>query len=174
MKHLRTFFSVSLILTLTVSALTGCKSRPQDVNCPLTEMTWENSVEDVIAAEGDDYTTYESVYNGTTYVFPKDYLGMNGTLKYMFDDNDELMCVAWTYSSDTEDDLQDTYSQIHKQLEDTYGESGYDTKQQTNYGDVWHLEGGDIIISAVTTGTQKALQYSYLNPKVSNTKTEEN
>ncbi len=172
MKHLRTFFSVSLILTLTVSTLMGCQKQPQTVTCPFTDMTWENSVDDMTASEGDDFTTYDSVYDGTTYVFPKNYLDLEGSIKYMFDGADELMCVAWTYSSETEEDLKNIYSTIHQQIEDTYGESGYNTKQQTNYGDVWHLENGDIVLSLVTTDTQKALQYSYLNPKVSNKETE--
>ena len=81
MKHLRTFFSVSLIIVLAITALTGCKKQPQAVKSPFTEMTWENSVEDVIAEEGDDYTTYESIYNGTTYEFAKNYLDQDGTVK---------------------------------------------------------------------------------------------
>lgn len=174
MKRLRTFFSVSLLCLFAASTFTGCKQETPKVTNPFTEITWENTVEEVIAKEGDDYTTYDSVYNGTTYVFSKSYLELEGTVKYMFDDNDKLMCVAWTYSSDTEDALKSTYNKIHKQVEDTYGESGYAADHQTNYGDVWHLEEGDIILSVVTTDTQKALQYSYLHPSVSYTETEDN
>ena len=172
MKHLRTFFSVSLILVLAATTLTGCKKQPPAVECPFTKMTWENSVDDVIAEEGDDYTTYESIYNGTTYEFAKNYLDQEGTVKYMFDDNDKLMCVAWTYGTDEEKALKDVYDKIHQDVEDTYGESGYDSENQTNYGDVWYLENGNILLMVVTTETQKALQFSYLNPEVSTKETE--
>jgi len=172
MKHLRTFFSVSLIIVLAITALTGCKKQPQAVKSPFTEMTWENSVEDVIAEEGDDYTTYESIYNGTTYEFAKNYLDQDGTVKYMFDDNDKLMCVAWAFGTDDEETLKDTYNKIHQDVEDTYGESGYDSENPTNYGDVWYLENGNILLMVVTTDTQQALQYSYLNPEVSTKETE--
>ena len=57
-------------------------------------------------------------------------------------------------------------------MEDTYGESGYDSENPTNYGDVWYLENGNILLMVVTTDTQQALQYSYLNPEVSTKETE--
>lgn len=168
MKHLRTILTASLLMVLTVSALAGCGKDKQTVTCPFTKMTWENTVDDVLATEGDDYTTYDSVYNGTTYVFSKNYLDLEGTIKYMFDDSDKLMCVAWSYSSDSEEEVKNTYNQIHKQVQDTYGESSYNTELATNSGDVWYLDEGDIILSVVSTDTQNALQYSYLNPEVSN------
>ena len=90
----------------------------------------------------------------------------------MYDDNDKLMTVAWTYGTDEEKALKDVYDKIHQDVEDTYGESGYDSENQTNYGDVWYLENGNILLMVVTTETQKALQYSYLNPEVSTKETE--
>lgn len=173
MKHSRTFLTALLLMALTVTALTGCGKNKQTVTFPFTEMTWENTLDDVLATEGNDYTTYDSVYNGTTYVFAKNYLDLEGTIKYMFDDSDKLMCVAWSYSSDSAEDVKSTYDQIHQQVEDTHGESGYDSKLATNSGDVWYLDEGDIILSVVNTDTQKALQYSYLNPEVSNQETKD-
>lgn len=167
MKYLRSLFSAVLVLVLTLSALTGCCSPNQSEGFPFTELTWESSYDDMVALEGESENSYDSVYNGTTYTYPRKYHDLDGTLKYMYDADNKLMCVAWTYSTDTDDDLKETYETIRKEVQETHGESGYNTEQPTNYGDVWYLDEGNIILSVMTTNTQKALQYSYLNPAVS-------
>ena len=48
-----------------------------------------------------------------------------------------------------------------------HGESGYNTQKETNYGDVWYLEDGNIIISTMVTDSQKALQFAFLSPEQS-------
>ena len=50
-----------------------------------------------------------------------------------------------------------------------YGESGYDANGVGNYGGVWYRENGDIILTTMVTTENKALQYAYLHPLVSNT-----
>lgn len=138
-----------------------------NLECPFTSLNFDSSYEDMTALEGEAYETYDSVYNGTTYTYEKSYLDENGTIKYMFDDKNQLMCIAWTYNGESNDDLQALYDTIHKDVVSKYGESGYDASVPTNYGDVWYLEGGHIILSAMATDAQKALQYSYQNPKAS-------
>ncbi len=167
MKHLRSLLSVVLTLVLVSGVLTGCQSEKKPAGFPFTELTWENSYDDMVELEGDSDNTYDSVYDGTTYTYPKKYMDLDGTIKYMYDGDNKLMCVAWTYSAESDEDLQETYDTIHEEVEKAYGESGYDPKTPSSYGDVWYLEEGNIILSAMTTDTQKALQYSYLNPKVS-------
>lgn len=164
---------VSIILATSSFLLMACgpdtasKEEGLVVN-PLTEITWENDLEDVIKLEGEEYKSYASVYNGTTYTFPKEYLNLEGTIKYMFDQDGVLMCVAWAYGSDSIDILADLYDEIHSDVKDLYGESGYNPNSSTNFGDVWRLDGGHIILSVMDTNTQKALQYSYQNPLASN------
>lgn len=165
MKHLHKILFVSLLLTFV---LTGCKKQPAGLACPFTNMTWKSSVDDVIASEGKDYTTKDSMYKGKTYSFHKKYLDLNGTVMYMFDDNNKLMNVTWVYAPDKKDNLKNTYDKIHKELKSAHGKSGYNVTNGTTLGDVWYLDEGDIILSAVTTDSVKLLQYSYLNPKVSN------
>lgn len=169
-KSMHPLFQITccLIVISCLALLTGCAgSSKQTAVCPFSDLTWEASPEDVIETEGDDYQTYDSIYNGSTYTFSKQYLEQNGTIKYMFDDKDALMCFAWTVQSDDEASLQALYDEIHEQLVKTYGESGYNTNKSTNYGDVWHLEQGDIVLSVMNTASQKALQYSYMHPDVS-------
>lgn len=164
MKHLRSFFSISMAFVLFTLVLSGCSKKDAAVTCPFSDLTWESSLDDMTRLEGTDYQTYDSVYNGTTYTYPKKYMDAEGTIKYMFDGDDNLMCIAWSYGANDNDTLDKLYNKIHKQVEDTYGESGYDSNNATNYGDVWDLDGGHIILSAMTTSEQKALQYSYQNP----------
>lgn len=69
--------------------------------------------------------TYDSVYDGTTYTFPKEFDGLNGTIKYMFDDEEKLVCMSWLYETDDSEDLADVYDKIHGEAEDMLGESGF-------------------------------------------------
>lgn len=162
MKRIYSIILLSLILCFT---LAGCQKAPIE-ECPFSDLSWKSSVEDVISAEGKEYTTYDSTYNGLTYSFPKTYMDQEGTLKYMFDDNDNLMSIAWSCSIDS-DNLKNIYDKIHEEIVRIHGESGYESASPTNYGDVWYLDGGNVILSAVSTDTQSALQYGYLNPEVS-------
>lgn len=170
---------IPVILVIPLLLFTACKAdtaskEELDVVSPFTEITWEDDFEDVTNLEGDNYESYDSVYGGTTYTFPKEYLNLDGTIKYMFDGEGKLMCVAWSYGSNNLDSLTELYDEIHSDVEATYGESGYNANASTNFGDVWHLDGGNIILSVMNTNTQKALQYSYVNPVVSdNTQSEE-
>lgn len=143
-----------------------------ELDCPFTELGWDNTTEEIIEAEGGEYETYDSVYNGTTYTFDKEYDGKIGTIKYMFDDKDELMCVAWTYVGETTDEINELYKTISDSVTEKYGESHLtdeDTNTVNSGGGVWYLDSGDIIISTVDTEQQKALQYAFLHPEVSNT-----
>lgn len=167
------FICVILTIILAFPALAGCKGNEKYKTPPFTEATWGSAIEDVTKLEGEALKTYDSVYGGTTYVFNSVYEGREGTIKYMFDDKDALMCVAFTYLPATGDEVLTFYEQIHSSLVDALGESGYQTDQGNNYGDVWYREEGDIIISCMVTSEQNALQYSYLNPVVSKYQMEE-
>ncbi|MDD3360323.1 MAG: hypothetical protein PHW34_01450 [Hespellia sp.] len=173
MKHKKLLSIATATLTLALFVLSGCQKK-EDVlklNAPFTKMDWNNSKDDVIAAEGDDYETYDSVYNGTTYSFNKKYNSEDGTVKYMFDDKDKLMCVAWSYSTTDLKALEDLYTKINDDLTNEYGDSGYNTDEAentiNNYGNIWYLDFGDIVLSAMTTEENKALQVAFLHPDVS-------
>lgn len=135
---------------------------------PFSSLTWNSSLEELKQTEGEEKESYASNYNGVTYVYDTEYQGRNGTLKYMFDADEKLMCIAWTYVTDDADDLDSVYQSLHDEVEAANGESGYHPSASTNYGDVWYRPDGDIILSAVITEEQCALQYAYRNPLVSN------
>ncbi len=135
---------------------------------PFSPAGWEADSNKVIALSNNRYDTYDSVYGGLCYTFPQQYQGRDGTIKYMFDDRDKLMSVAWAYTTPDQDELFALYEQLHAEIEAVYGASGYNSDTGTSAGDVWYLEDGDIIISVMNTPSNKALQYAYLHPDVSN------
>ena len=161
--------SLCLVAALTASLFAGCGSKGSDSqpDCPFSELKWSSSVKDMEKIEGSDYKTYDSVYGGMTYTYPKEFKGSAGTVKYMFDDKKQLAGISWAYGSEDTDELYGLYEDIHSDLVDTYGDSGYNTDKETNYGDVWYREDGNIIISTMVTDSQKALQFAYVSPEQS-------
>lgn len=131
------------------------------IDIPFTDAPSHITYDIMIEFEGNDYVSYASVYNGTTYTYPKNYHNLNGTIKYMFDNNDEIKCVAWSYSSDNLEELENEYLAIDTELKVKYGKSNYNPNGSSNHGNVWYLDGYNIILSAMTTDTQQVLQYSY-------------
>lgn len=155
-------------LCLLLCCLTGCKSPKNQPPAPFSALTWDASYEDVKEAHGDEIESYPSVYEGTTYVYEAAYQERNGTLKYMFDSEEKLMCIAWAYETEDRKELDSVYQSLKKEVEDVHGESGYNPSAPASGGDVWYLEEGDIILTAVSGQDSSALQYAYLNAAVSN------
>lgn len=168
MKHL-TKFIASLLLFSSISLL-GCSSATKEVTCPFTEITWESSLADVQASEGELQDSYYSTYKGTTYLYEKEYLGLPGTIKYMFDDEENLKSMAWMYLPESKEDLESVYADLVNQTTKLYGKSGFDSDMSTAKTQVWYLEGGNILIGVMSTGVNEAIQYQYFHPDVSSEK----
>lgn len=160
---LHLYKTILVVLIIFTFLLSGCCT-VEPIDCPLTDLGWEITSEELIASEGEALSTYDSIYGGLTYTYESSYMNRTGIIKYMYDGDGILMSVGWTYSSDDADELKALYDEIHEQLVAEYGESGYTTNEETNYGDVWKLKEGHIIISVVLIDTNKALQISYVNP----------
>lgn len=170
MKQLHKFVASLLLLTSITFSFTGCSSAAKEVICPFTEITWENTLEDVQAMEGELQDSYYSSYKGTTYVYEKEYLGLSGTIKYMFDDEENLRSMAWLYLPESDEELEDVYADLVKQTNKIYGKSGFDSDMTTAKGEVWYLEGGNILIGVMSTGVNEAIQYQFFHPEVSSEK----
>lgn len=163
---------ISILLSLIITCcflLPGCASSKASasktqIEIPFSTLTWDSTTDDMLALEGSGYRTYKSTYGGTTYTFAKEYNNKNGTIKYMFDGNNKLMCIAWAYGTDDADELAALYKDIDASVRQKYGDSGYQTDKNTNYGGAWYLDNGHIVISTMVTAENKALQYSYINP----------
>lgn len=173
MKHSKKIVASLLLLTMVFSCL-GCGSSSKEVTCPFTEITWENTLEDVQALEGELQDSYYSSYKGTTYVYEKEYLGLKGSIKYMFDDEENLRSIAWLYLPESKEDLEKVYADLVNQTNKLYGESGFDSDMSTAKGAVWYLEGGNILIGVMSTGVNEAIQYQFFHPEVSSEKPADN
>lgn len=163
---------ICILFSLTAAACAQ-KDEPPVLDCPFTTVGWDVSPTEASVAEGAsevEISYYDSVYGGSCYTFPKEYNGFQGTIKYMYDDKDQLMCVAWAYGCDSAEELAALYESINSSVNEKYGESGYSADHPGNYGNVWYLETGDIVLTTMVTEETKALQYAYLHPSVSNTK----
>ena len=165
MKQSKNLVASLLLLTFVLSCV-GCGSK-KEVTCPFTEITWENTLEDVQALEGELQDSYYSSFKGTTYVYEKEYLGLKGSIKYMFDAEDNLRSVAWLYLPESKEDLENVYADLVKQTNKLYGESGFNSDMSTAKGAVWYSEGGNILIGVMSTGVNEAVQYQFFHPEVS-------
>lgn len=170
MKHFTKFAVSLLFLSSTVLSLFGCSSTSKEVLCPFTEITWESSLADIQSLEGELQNSYYSSYNGTTYVYNKEYLGLPGTVKYMFDDQEKLMSMAWLYFPESAEDLENVYANLVNQTTKMYGKSGFNSDMSTAKGEVWYLENGNIVIGVMSTELNEAIQYQFFHPDVSNEK----
>lgn len=166
-KTAKKLLKKTALLALTSSllfSLWGC-SEKEPIDCPYSDLGWETTEDELFAAEGDYVSSYDSTYGGLTYTYEGSYKDRDGVLKYMYDEEGVLMSIAFTYSSTSDEDLQEFYDELHSELVDTYGESGNkDTSNSTNYGDVWRMDEGHIILSVMITDSNKALQIAYVNP----------
>lgn len=153
-----------LCLTLACGLLIGC-SKKEPIDCPFTDLGWDTTPEQLINAKGESADPYDSTYGGITYTYETDYVDKTGIIKYMYDEDEELMSVAWAYSSMDADELQTVYNDILEETEEIYGKSDYDTNEATNYGKAWQMDEGHIILSVMLTESNKALQVAYINPR---------
>lgn len=166
---MKTIFK-NVILFLFIFSLMGCSGRKEQVTVPFTEITWESTLEEVQALEGELLESYPSSYEGTTYVYSKSYDGMDGTIKYMFDSENKLKSMAWLYLPSSDKDLEDVYSKLVSLTTKWYGDSGFNSDLVTAKGQVWYLEDGNILIGVMSTGINEAIQYQYFHPDVSSEK----
>lgn len=164
MKRLkRSLILVSLLMT---AMLAGCSSAKNKINCPFTDLSWDSSADDMIDAEGKGYDTYDSIYKGLTYTYPKEYLGNTGMIKYMYDDMGKLCNVSWSYTGEDEGSLMDVYNAVVEDMQKLHGDSRNDDGVG-NYCEIWTSNGGTVMANAVVTNDTKVMQIAYMSPKVS-------
>lgn len=169
MKRLRK--SVILLFLIAMCLFICSCGRSKKAECPFTEITWENTLDEVLALEGEPLDSYPSTYSGTTYTFSKDFHDMSGTIKYMFDDNDRLMKYGVDYIFQSQKMIWKMFIKpFVTKLPRRMAESGFDSDMGTAKGNVWYLESGNIIVGVMSTGVNEAVQYQFLHPDVSNEK----
>lgn len=171
-KRIFTLFCAFLFLLLST---VGCEKKVKKAECPFTTITWENSLADIKELEGEPSETDDSGYGGTAYIYPKTYDGKDGYIYYMFDDKEKLVSLLWVYETSDATEAKEVYDNIHSKTEKELGESGfqYNSEKFANSGtpgDVWYLDGGNVITSMVTVSQFSVVQYQFLHPDVSSEK----
>lgn len=187
----KTILTSLITLSLAICALTGCGNADaantqtaqaeapasdtqqtadtQEINepdIPFTELSFLSTLDDVVKTEGDKYETYDSIYNGTTYTYDKTYMDKSGTIKYMFDDKEELVNIAWTCSFIDDDATIAAYNDALSTIEKDFGAPTKNVDGFMNYAETWKLANCNIVVSAVTTSDAKMIQIAFLSPKV--------
>lgn len=152
------------LLAFIMLLCSGCVSSDSPLEIPFSDADWTNTAEDIQKLNGDPQSTYASVYGGDCYTYEQEYLERSGTIKYMFDENETLMCVAWAYTAVDSSDLDEVYNQIQEFANESYGESEDSPVGVNNTGAIWRLDSGTIIITAMSTAEVHALQFAYINP----------
>lgn len=161
--HLR---ALSLFLSAILVLFSGgCGKAPANIPVsPFSDADWTCTAEDILSFEGDDFTTYDSVYGGLCYTYPKVYEDHQGTIKYMLDEEGQLKCIAFTFSAEEEQELYSFYELVEESVN---AKIPFETDKAANSGHIWYRQEGNIILSLMITSDLKALQYSYLHPDVS-------
>ena len=154
------------LLVFSVMVTGGCAQKNSAINCPFTKLSWESSAEEMISLEGEGYDTYDSIYKGTTYTYPRDHLGKTGMIKYMYDDSGKLCNVSWSYTGKDSDDVMEVYRSVVEEMKDLHGDSRNDDGVG-NYCEMWTSDGGTVMANAVVTNDTFVMQIAYMSPEVS-------
>ncbi len=167
MNHHRSILKLILFTTFLSLIFTACGKKSSSAPAPFSKLTWDSNYDEMVELEGKETNSYDSIYNGTTYAYDGKYLNHDGSIKYMYDDKENLACISWEYTAESPEDLKEVYDELLKNLTDQYGKSGYQSGNNTNNGNVWYRKEGNIILSCVTTKNINVILCSYLNPSVS-------
>ena len=155
-----------MILTVLSFVLTGCGRSKSLAGCSFSELGWDSTTEEMIAVEGDKYDTYDSIYKGITYTYPKVYLDTPGMIKYMYDDSDRLCNISWSYTGESAEDVGRAYDGVCADIEKTFGK-GNDDDGVGNRSRIWVTDSGTIMVSSVTTSDTNVMQIAFMRKEVS-------
>ena len=106
-----------------VLLITGCGSSASGVNIPYTDLGFKSSIDDVVKKYGDCDEVQMYANNIKSYEYPCDYLGKSGTLKFGFNDKDELVKISWQYKGQSQDDTMEVFQNMATQYTSLYGEA---------------------------------------------------
>ena len=144
------------------TALSGCGKK--EFSAPFAEnVKWSMSEAEIKAALGEPTDTYLSVYGGDCCTYPLSYLGRDGTLKIMFDENGALASTAWAYVTTDGGDLEKLTAAVIKAETELHGKTSVDPNGSGTQGSVWYTDGGDILTASIAVDGSYGFQYSYIS-----------
>ena len=158
------YFFLPLLLSLA-----ACSSKEQSSvpPAPFSQAHWSYTLEDLQKLEQTAFETTGSVYGGSSYLFPATYLDHQGTIKYMFDENNQLVAIAFFYEGTDAAQVAELARQIQELAHQEFGESIHSETAGHNSGEKWVRKEGNVLLSVLTTEEANALQYSFLHPSIS-------
>lgn len=163
MKSRKKLLCLVLAMTLCILTLTGCSS---SLKAPFTEITWENTLEDVKKTEGELLETLDSGNGETTYCYAKSYKGIDGDAQYTFDKDGKLIYIAWQCSVDSSEELDDIYEAILEETTNQYGDCDYTPPNFNSKANVWYMDKGNISILTISATDVNTLLYTFTHPDV--------
>lgn len=154
-----------LFLTLTVCWTIACA--PQGGNdsiVPFSQIGLSASIDDMIAIEGESSETYDSLYGGTAHTYSREYLGHEGTVKYIYDSSGSLTSIAWACEIDSPEALNNLFERAQSEYTRQFGEK---TEQNSAniLGAVWKKDGFTIVISAASFADANVMQIAFMDEK---------
>lgn len=156
-----------LLVILSLLIFSGCRNTDKvQTVAPFSEAGWESTPQELSSFHESTPDTTLSVYGGNSYLFPVTWMEQEGTVKYMYDENEQLVSIAFYCEADTLENLTALYDTIRSQAFREFGESIVTTNQD-NVGDRWIRSEGNIILAAFWNEESCALQYSFLHPRIS-------
>lgn len=160
-------YTLFLLTFFLLPILVGCgaENKAQAV-APFSHADWQSTPEQIAALHEENAKTTVSLYGGSSYLFPVTWLEHEGTVKYMYNEKNQLMSIAFYYEADSAESLTALYDRIRSMASQSYGKS-ITTTNQDNLGERWIRSEGNIILAAFWNEESCALQYSFLHPEVS-------
>ncbi len=163
----KSFWMPALLLALLLLAACGNSREDALQGIPFAEAVWDLQEQALREKLGEPQEEYASVYGGNTAVYPMEYLGASGTVKYMFADDGKLASIAWAYVTEDSEELAGLYRVIDEQEASRHGKSEFSSRNSGSYGDVWYLHDCDILISTIFGSESCGLQYAYIRHEYS-------
>lgn len=150
------------ILALALSLTFFCGCAKSEFQAPFTDVKLGTPIAEVTATLGEEQSSYPSLYNGTTYLYDKEYMDKAGSIKYMTNKDGNVLVVAWSYKDDESKNISDLYTQLQIDLTKEYG-NPEQANGVNNYVQIWKLKEGHIVLSGVLTSDTKALQLAFMS-----------
>ena len=156
---------ITVILTITIvsTAFMACGGE-KSADIPFTTLGFESTHVEMTEELGEPIEEKPSVF-GTAYSYPCEYKDQEGVVQYIFDEDGKMTSVRWSYACEEGDDITNLYTDIHKQLENKYGETKESTESVTNLSDIWRLDTGNIEVAAIVSSDLNVIMYTYLSPE---------
>ena len=153
----------AFILAAASFILCACSRVSGPVDAPFAPgISWDLDSARLEAVWGKCDAPYTSIYNGLTYSYPCEYLGRDGTVKFMFSDKGRLASVAWTFLTDSEEELNSVYTEVENAEKEKNG-AGNVSESSGAVGNVWYTKDKDILLTSVGVNGSYGFQYSYIS-----------